>query len=305
MATLTAHPSTLYFVNPHAGGGRAGQFWNRNQRAAGPTRDAIHTASAADSADQLRARLDEGVRRIIAVGGDGTFHLLVNEVLARGLGGQVDIGLVPMGTGSDLARTLRLPRNPHRAMALMERGCVRQLDALRLALDGEVRYATNIGSIGLSGEVAREVNRHRRHGRLGYLVTALRHLLGSHPRQCRVTVDDRPWYEGAAWLVALANGPRFARGMRIAPEAHMDDGLLDCVVVAGASPWRLLPWIPALYLGRHLRSPFISSTRGASVRVVTTDGDPWVTELDGEPYTARELQATVLPRALRMLTTPH
>ena len=304
MTARTADPSTLYFVNPRAGAGRAGRFWDRC-RSIRPTRDSIHAASAADSASQLRARLDQGARRIIAVGGDGTFHLLVNEVLGRGLGGQVDIGLVPVGTGSDLARTLGLPRDPHRAMALMERGSVRQLDALRVALDGQICYAANIGSMGLSGEVARDVNRHRRHGRLGYLVAALRHLLGNSPRQCCVTVDDRPWFKGPAWLVAVANGPRFARGMRIAPHARMDDGLLDCVAVTGTSPWRLLPWVPALYLGRHLRSPCISSTRGACVRIVTTDGTPWMAELDGEPHAARELHATVLPGALRMLVPPH
>ncbi len=303
MATRPADASTLYFVNPSAGAGRAGQFWDRCHRARS-ARDAIRTTSAADSTSQLRARLDQGARRIVAVGGDGTFHMLVNEILARGLGDQVEIGLIPVGTGSDVGRTLRLPRNPRHAMAAMDHGRARSIDALRVELDGEVRYAANIGSMGLSGEVAQDVNRHRRHGRLGYLMAALRHLLGDRPRPCSVTVDGTPWHDGPAWLVALANGPRFARGMRIAPAARMDDGLLDCVAVSGASPWALLPWVPALYLGRHLGSPYISVTRGTSVHVATTDGTAWATELDGEPYRARELRATILPRALRVLALP-
>ena len=296
-----AGAQTILLINRGAGAGRAGRLWDRLLDDPGLEGEVVCAGSPAQASASLEGLLGPGTRRIIAFGGDGTFHHLVNEVMARGLAGQVEVGLVPLGTGCDLARTLGLPRRPREALRHLRRCRARPLDLLRVELDGAVLYAANIASLGLSGDVARIVNHRARRGVWTYLSVAIRQLLGTRPRDSAVELDGAPWFSGPLWLLAVANGPRFARGMRIAPGALVDDGIADCVVVSAPGPWPLMAQLPALYLGRHLNSRHVHWARGREVVLRDGDGGEWQVELDGEPRASRVFRVAIVPGAIRVL----
>ena len=294
---------TAVVVNPTAGGGRAGRVWERLARAEPTLAEAcrIRAAGAEAGRAELKRRLAEGAQRVLAVGGDGTAHLVANVLLEAGRGESVPFGLVPAGTGSDLARGLGLPRDPAAALRRALAAAPRSLDALRIEVEGgEARFAVNTISAGMSGAVVTAVNANPRRSRLTYLATPLAALLRYRPVPCRVEVDGEPFSDGDFFLVALANGPYFGKGMPVAPAAVPDDGRIDVVFIPPVPRWQL-PWrLPQFLTGRHVRLPIVHCVRGERVRLTPARGFPPY-ETDGECLPSGRAEVRVLPGALRVL----
>ncbi len=298
----TSGAESIVLLNRRAGSGRAGRFWDRYGGGMRISGALVAAATPEEAQQSLDAVIGPATRRLIAVGGDGTFHCLVNEVMRRGLAGQVELGLLPLGTGSDLASTLGLPRRPKAAIAHLAASSPRPMDLLEVDLGGQTRFAANVASLGLSADVARIVNGRSRRWAWTYLEVALRQLLGSRPRELSTELDGNPWFSGPVWLLVAANGPRFARGMRIMPYARVDDGLLDCMVASSRGPWSLIPHMPRLYLGLHLRAKPVHWSRGEALAVHGLGPDGWLAELDGEHYPARQFTVRVRPGAIKVLS---
>lgn len=294
----------VFFVNPAAGSGRAGIVWD----ALAADHPELRAATLVREPDLRLARERLGallaapeVRGLVAVGGDGTLHQVANVLLANDLGARVALGVVPAGTGSDLARSLGIPGNASAALQLALEGEPRPLDAMHLRrADGVERYVVNTASAGVSGMVVEAVNAMTRRRQTTYVAATVRALLRYRPLPCRVTVDGEPFYDGRAFLVAVANGPTFGKGMRVAPPAQVDDGLAE-VVVAGDLPRWLLPvYLPRLLLGRHLGRRRVYHRQGR--HVVWEPLEPFPPfELDGEALASSRAEITVLPGALRVL----
>ena len=294
---------TVVTVNPAAGGGRAGRVWQR-LRAAVPELAGVHTVLASDAEAarcELAGLLSRGVERVLAIGGDGTAHLVVNVLLAEGAGERVAFGLVPAGTGSDLAKSLGLPRRPEAALRQALAAEPRSIDAIRLDVaGGEGRFVVNIASAGLSGAVVPAVNANPRRGQLTYLTTTLSALWRYRPVPCRVEVDGEPFYDGGFFLVALANGQYFGKGMRVAPHAALADGRLDVVLIPPVPLWQLPYRMPQFLTGRHVRLPIVRSAKAERVRLEPAPGFPPY-EVDGESLPAGPAEVRILPGALRVV----
>jgi len=286
-------------VNEAAAGGRAGRVWDRLAGLAGSLA-ATRVARPADRQDAvvaLRRLLDAGVERVIVVGGDGTVHLAVNQLMAAGAEVTVALGLVPAGTGSDLARALALPRRPEDALRRALLGPVRRLDVGLVAGEGGRFHFANVASAGIGGLVDDLVNSDPRKGRISFLVATVKALRRYRPIDLRVVVDGQPWHAGEAFLVAVANGTSFGKGMRVAPHARMDDGLFDVVLVEPLPAARLLTRLPRVYLGRHLHLRQVKVTRGRRIELVPHGPTPPM-DADGETYRTGAVELTVLPAAL-------
>jgi diacylglycerol kinase (ATP) len=292
---------TVFIVNPRAASGRAERVWHqlRDQVAAVRRARCVDAADPEEARRQLLELLDERVRRVIAVGGDGTVNHAANVVLDSGMAAA--LGLVPVGSGSDTARGLSMQREPQLALERALGVTPRPYDVLRMEqTDGTGRWVVNIGSVGLSGLVAAEVNRLPKRWAGTYLWTALKVLSRFRASRARILLDDELWYEGGLILLAVANGSAFARGMRIAPHARSDDGLADVVLVKDAPLLQVLPYVPRLYAGTHLRAPFVQWARASRVRVEPVDELPPF-ETDGEPLSGAGSEFRVVPGALRVL----
>ncbi len=295
---------TVVLVNPAAGGGRAGRFWDR-MRPVAEALSPIRVVMAADAAGSRRAVADalaSGCSRVVAVGGDGTAHLVANAILA-GQAGSVVFGIVPAGTGSDLARALSIPRAPVAALRQALVGLSVPVDA-GFCEGAASRFAfVNIASAGIGGLVDEAVNAIPDRGRTAFLRATLAALWRYRCVPVRVSLDDREWYEGPLFLLAVANGTTFGKGMRVAPQARPDDGLLDVVAVGEVSGWELLLRLPQVYLGRHLHARPVLHARARKVCLEPLAPLPPL-DADGETYPSGPVTFTIAPGALRIAASP-
>ena len=301
---------TLVILNPASRGGRREGFSGLEKRLAerlGPL-EVAPTAGVGDATRIAREAARAGVRRLVVAGGDGTFCEAANGVLGAGLGSEVELGVLPLGTGCDLARALGMPRDPLEAAGALAGGKPRPVDAGRLRTrDAEGRERTawfvNEVSTGVSGDVVARVKAGPRWlpGRAAFLWATLRSLVAYAPAQLRVRVDGVCAFEGAAAIACAANGGWFGGGMHVAPEARFDDGLLDLIIVRGLPGVRLLPKLRLLYTGTHLSDPAALALRGREIEIESLAG-PVPLEADGELQPGLPARIDVTPGALTVLT---
>ena len=302
----------LLLVNPTAGGGRGART---GARAAGLLRRAGHdvrvlTTPVPTGHPAPRHALADalpGLDALVVVGGDGTVHAGVQ--LTAGTG--VPLGIVPAGTGDDVARSLGVPRGTDDAVATLARALdrgPRRVDAVRAGApdDPEPPWYAGVLSCGFDAAVNARANTLRGGGRTRYLRGVAGELRRFAPYGYRLTLDDAVWESGGT-LVAAANAPRFGGGILVAPDASMTDGLLDVVVAGPFTRRGVLAVLPGAYRGRHVRHPAVRVLRTRSVLVEADPrlgGPPPVAYADGERLGPLPLRATVVPGALAVLTRP-
>lgn len=306
-------PRSLVIVNPQSGRGAAGRRWRRLEarvrEVLGPL-EVERTRGPRDAERLAREAVRAGVERLVVAGGDGTWAEVASGLLGAGLGGYAQLGLLPMGTGSDLARSLGIPREPEAALATLAAGCARKVDAGRAhytARDGTPRssHFLNVASFGLSSrtvELARLAPSWVG-GRAAFAFGSVGALLGGSSSRVVLRIDGETVLEGPSVLVAVANGRCFGGGMRVAPDASLDDGRFDVVQVAGIGAARLIAKLPKLYRGTLLSDPVTRFWRGACVEAESLDG-PVPLEIDGEPLGALPLRIEILPGALQVIGSP-
>src|SRR5262249_55959455 len=147
--------------------------------------------------ERIAVELEKRPRAVVALGGDGTAHLVANALLDAGLGAEVPLALVPGGTGSDLAHSLGVPNDPAAALERALTGTPRPLDAFEVRRGDEPpRRVVNTASAGVSGDVVVAVNALTRRGAATYLWTTVKALFAYRPVRCRVTVDGEAMHEG-------------------------------------------------------------------------------------------------------------
>jgi YegS/Rv2252/BmrU family lipid kinase len=239
-----------------------------------------------------RAALASGAGLVVAWGGDGT----VNEIGRTLAFSSAALGIVPVGSGNGLARALGIPREPRAALLHALDGQVRPIDAGEI--DGHVFL--NVAGVGLDAHVAHAFAREAGpRGLRRYVAIGARGLLTYHPAACRVRAGGAE-RSCQPLLLAIANGPQWGNGARIAPDALLDDGLLDLVVVESPSRVRAMLQVPRLFTGGIARAAGVSTTRVASVRITAHAPIPF--HADGEPMIsdAGSIDVRVLPAALRV-----
>lgn len=300
-------------VNPRSRNGATGRRWPilqaRVRSALGPV-EAELTRGPRDAERIAREAVRAGIERILVAGGDGTLGEVVSGLLAAGLGGYAELGLLPLGSGGDFARSLGVPRDFETALECIVAGHTRSVDAGRVRFRGprgEERVAcfANVASFGISGLVDEIVNRTTKvlGGRTSFLIGALRAILRHRNERVTLRVDGKLVLDAAIVLATAANGRWFGAGMHVAPEASLDDGLLDVVVVGALSKPALLAKLPKIYAGSHLRDPAVRLLRGKVIEADAPAGRVLL-ELDGEPLGQLPARFEVLPRALRVVAPP-
>ncbi len=299
---------TLVVVNPHSRSGATGRRWadveTRLRDALGPLE--VEFTRGPRAAERIaREGARAGVERILVAGGDGTTSEVVTGLLAAELGGYVQLGLLPLGTGSDLARTLGVPRALDAAIEQIKTGRERRIDAGRACYRepggrDAVSYFLNVASLGLSGAVVSLVNRAPKHLGPGfsYLAGTLRGLVAWRDVDVTLTLDGQIVHDGPLVFATASNGRYFGGGMFVTPDAKPDDGRFDVVVVPGTPKLRMLRNLPRLYRGTHLAAPEVALHRG---RVLEARSSETVRiDVDGEPLGSLPARFEVMPGAITL-----
>jgi YegS/Rv2252/BmrU family lipid kinase len=303
---------TLVIVNPHSAGGATGRRWAEVEPRVRETLGELEVQRTLGRRDAERIARDAvraGVQRLVVAGGDGTASEVVSGLLAAGVAHEAQVGVLPMGTGRDLPRTLGIPVDLDAAIEALGRGATRRIDALRLTYrdpSGADRcvYSINVTSFGLSGLTVQLVAHAPRAlgGSFAFLVGALGSIARFKPVRVRMEADGREILDEQIVLVAAANGRYFGGGMQVAPDAKPDDGALDLVVIRAISKLGLLRALPSLYRGRHLSHPAVSVQRVSRLRAEAPDpgGPPVFIDVDGEGLGTLPLEVELLPRAVTL-----
>lgn len=268
-------------VNPHSGRGAAGRVAGivaDTLREAVPGLEATVTTDAAATSALAALAAQRGDEVLAVLGGDGTAHLAAQAVA----GTRTALAVLPSGTGNDLAATLGIPADPVAAARYLadalRRGQRRRIDLGRVTGGS---YFTTVLCTGFDAAVNARANAMRwPAGPRRYDLAVLAELAALTPRPVRVNAGGTE-VALEATLVAVGNGPRYGGGLRICPDAELDDGLLDVIVIGAVSRRRLLRVFPRLRVGGHLDEPEVTLLRADSVRI---DGDHgWPVYADGEP----------------------
>ncbi len=301
---------TLVIVNPHSRSGATGRRWRRVEprlRAALGPAEVEFTRAPRDAERIAREGVRAGIERLVVAGGDGTLNEVVSGLLGAGLGSYAQVGLLPLGTGGDFVRTLGIPRGLEAALACIAAAKPQRVDAGRVEYCGAAGRAAaawfvNVASVGIAPLV--EEMTARTTGALGgsaaFAIGTVRGVLRYRSPRVAIRVDGEPIFEGPLLVGAAANGRYFGGGMAIGPEARLDDGLLDLVVVPAQSRLALLAKLPRVYRGTHLADPAVRSCRGRQIELEAAAGTARI-EADGDPLGTLPARIQVVPGALTFL----
>jgi diacylglycerol kinase (ATP) len=299
-------------INPTSGRGRglhAGLEAATALRAAGVEVQELVGQDGEELRALVASALEAGVDGLVVTGGDGMVHLGVTALA----GSRTPLGVVAAGTGNDIARALGLPVGDAVAAAeAVVRGLTdgtqrRRIDAVRVTTPGRVQrpvWFAGVLCAGFDAIVNERANGwHRPAGRAKYVLAVLRELPVLRPRNYRVDLDPGPGQGGetvvtGAMLVAVANGPSYGGGMFVCPDARMDDGLLDVLLVKPLSRTRFLRVFPKVFTGKHVTHPNVRITRA---RRVTVQAAGIVAYADGERIAGLPVTCECVPGAIEML----
>lgn len=245
-----------------------------------------------------------GDRLVIAVGGDGTAHEVVNGLLRRHNTQPPRVGFLQRGTGADLRRSLPAPRRPQDVPSWLTRDRWRPIDAGLLTTSSDRRFFINVADVGIGAEVVRRADRGPRWagGTVNFLSAAIVSLMVHRNAPIRIRLDDGPWLTRRIRTVAIANGAYLGGAMFMAPRARVDDGLFEVITVGDISRLKGIFSLPLLYRGTHERLAEVEFAQAGRVQI---ESDQAIgIEADGELAGSTPVTFRILPKALQVIAWP-
>ncbi|MFZ5631589.1 MAG: diacylglycerol/lipid kinase family protein [Bacillota bacterium] len=302
----------FFVVNPRSSGGSTRKRWEKLMpvlRSEGISFDWSYTAGPYTAPDIAAGAVREGYDLIVAVGGDGTIYEVLNGMMDqdRALDERASLAVLPSGTGCDFARSMKISGSEGNFLKLLKEGKPVAIDVGRAEFAGHqgettVRYFLNVAEAGLGGETVARVNRTAKvfGGFASFLWGAVVSIALFTDKYLKIHLDDRDYREGRYTLVACGNGKFFGGGMKICPNAEMDDGWLDVVALMGTTKWDLISNLPLVYRGEHLDHWRVWHRRAKKVTISSPDHTTLV-NIDGEQPGKLDARFTILPKAINLL----
>lgn len=284
-------------VNPAAGRGKTlrrlpdVKQWLRQS-----SHDFVYEISS--SSDEMRSKImsasKRGIDAILLSGGDGTVHQALPAIAETCL----PFGYLPCGRGNDFARNIGLPADLKSNCSFLSTLSFRNLDLP--SINQNIPFVA-VAYVGFDGEVNRLANDHKGYfgGTLGYIICVLKALKNFKPFEVEITIDDQTWRE-RVMMVSVANAPFYGGGMKIAPQAIMDDGVLDICIVKEISNLELLRQFPKVFKGTHVTHPRIMMATGRKIKI--TSDEERELFADGEPAGRLPAECTIGSQRIRVLT---
>lgn len=321
----------LAVVNPHAGSGRTVSEWKKAEQML-ISRGIAFTCRMTDCrqhATEIACRAaEEGYRRFIAVGGDGTIHEVLGGIAcaignARLNGGKMDLSefylaVIPVGSGNDWIKAHGITHDTASVVGLIEKGSFALQDIAKVTVlehsrgkeggdmlvPGPYSYMVNIGGAGLDARVCDRVNYQKNHGKKGrmlYINSLVYNLVHGDIFNVSIECDGNVVYDGECLSVAFGIGQYSGGGLRQTPDAVTDDGLLDYTVIPPVSVMEMLKDGPRLFNGTFTKADFLVCGRCRSMTIYTAPGHTAPVEVDGEIVGALPVRIEILPQQINVL----
>jgi diacylglycerol kinase (ATP) len=293
--------TTRIIVNPNAGS--AGDLATvKAALGARPGTEICFSEKEGDAEELAREALRSGVRTVVAAGGDGTLNEVLNGLAEDfdGGPGRVRLGLLPLGTGNDFARSIGVPADLDAALAVLDAGRTLKIDVARATFQDGHRYFLNISAGGFSSLVSEKAHDAKdRWGPLAYMRGALDALPKIEAFEVTITLSGAETIRMEIYNLVISNGRYVAAGIPVAPQARLDDGLLDVMIAPATALPSLALLVPQILLGRHLDSDLLLFRK--ATRIEIESNPPMVFNVDGEILNQEPALFEVLPRALEMV----
>ncbi len=287
---------TLFVIaNPACGGGRGEKYIPQIERALEDLKlefKLVKTSRPKEATELARKAVAEGFRKIVAAGGDGTVHEVVNGILGTG----AILGIIPIGNGNDISRCLQIPRDIPAACRTLEKAYTRTID-LGIANGA---YSVGVASTGFDSVVTEIANKMaiKARGPAKYTFAAFRALTSFRVSNFHFNCDGKLSAE-KAMLIAVANSRSYGGGMKIAPAAELDDGLFDICLVKEVSRFHFIRVFPTVFSGQHIKDPNITIFRAREIEI--SSEDPFHVYADGEYIMPLPARFRIVPRALEVI----
>jgi len=296
------HHGGVVIYNPTAGRGQGGKLREQAQAMLGPGFEWIPTMKAGHAVDLAREAAKKAEAKaaggeaqiVVAYGGDGT----VGDVMRGIIGSSATLGIIPVGTGNDVARNLNLKLDLQEAVATVLNGVVRRIDVGTI---NGIPFINNAGT-GFDAQVMKTMNSGIRfvRGQAAFHLAILKTFPGYKPFTLTLETDAGETITEKAFLVSVLNGKMYGGGMLAAPMADMDDGQLDVMVIKAMPKLPLLlSLMPQVTAGRHQNHPAVRMLKVRRLKVTTTPPQPL--NIDGDVRGLTPMEISVMPMALKVL----
>ncbi|MUK86918.1 YegS/Rv2252/BmrU family lipid kinase [Ornithinibacillus sp. L9] len=292
-----------FIVNKYSGSGRALKIWRRVAKLLQEKHidyDVSITEHPHHASELVKDIMKKNnVKAIIAVGGDGTVHEIINGLI----GSKIPLGIIPAGSGNDFCRGMRIPLKYDQALERILKGDKKTIDVGHI---NNKFFATIVG-IGFDGQVAQKTNQSQNKkilnlagmGSLSYIINVLKVLFYYKPTNVDLHIDQEPIKHQNVWLIAIANSPFYAGGMMICPNAKNDDQLFDVCIVKEISRWQLLRIFPSVFKGKHVNHSAVTIFKAKELEILSKR--PMTAHGDGEIIGETPLKIMISPSTLSVL----
>jgi len=290
-------------VNPH-GGTKQGPLLLKKMKplfdAAGAELFIIETTFAGHAkelANQLNITEYDG---FIGIGGDGTLHEIINGMLSRHDDHKIPIGIIPGGSGNSYMHDLNLT-DPLKAAKAIINGKTRSLDTAKVEVNHIIKYSNNMIGWGLVTDVGNQAEHFRWLGTNRYTILSVVAVLRHKSRPATLIMDDKKIEDEFIFIIAC-NSIHVGKGMKMAPKARLDDGLIDLIVIrSGVSRTRLLQVLPKLFDGSHINEPELEYYQTSQFSLIPETDE--ILNIDGEIMGSTPIQVNVIPKAFEMFVS--
>jgi len=290
-------------VNPHGGKKLGPRLLNRVKplfEAKGIELFVVETTFAGHAkelANQLNITEYDG---FIGIGGDGTLHEIINGMLSRHDGRKIPIGIIPGGSGNSYMHDLQLT-DPLKAAKAIINGKTRSLDTAKVEVNHIIKYSNNMIGWGLVTDVGNQAEHFRWLGTNRYTILSVVEVLRHKSRPATLIMDDKKIEDEFIFIIAC-NSIHVGKGMKMAPKARLDDGLIDLIVIrSGVSRTRLLQVLPKLFDGSHINEPELEYYQTSQFSLIPETDE--ILNIDGEIMGSTPIQVNVIPKAFEMFVS--
>lgn len=306
---------TQVIVNPESNKGKTGKKWNHIKEALKAFIKEFKyelTEKPLQAIEISRYAIKDGTELIVGVGGDGTINEIANGFYENQkiINPEASLGIVPSGTGCDLTRSLNIPLKLKNALKVVTQAPSSRIDTGRVRFMShsgkeEERVFLNVADFGIGGEVVRRVDENRlKRKASSYLRCLITTFINYKNKNVRLKIDDQELAVDDYLIGAIANGRIFAKGMKIAPEAKLDDGLFDIVLIKGMKVLEFFRNVWKVYAGSHLSHPKISFIRGKKIEAVADGEEDVLIEFDGEQLGKLPATFEIVPHGILIKGNP-
>ncbi len=322
-------------VNIFAASKKAGKLWRKAEKCLRQNEISFtsrRTGTNGNAMNLTCAACQEGYRKFIAVGGDGTVHDVLEGIMfyieSRHLVGDsislsdFTFAVIPVGSGNDWIKTTGVPNDVLGSASLLKTGHVVKQDVVKVTLldrsalpeekTYRIAYMANVGGVGLDARVCEKVNKEKKRGKRGkilYVKALLYHIMHRVPACAKVFCDGKPLFNGSYLSMSFGLGKYSGGGMRQTPEAVMDDGLLDMTIIPDLPLLKIAKEAPKLFSDKFWTVKELVTSRSRTITVIPYDpslpagavvGDK--VEVDGEVIGRAPVKFEILPDQLNILT---